>query len=344
MSPTPLSWYEQQQVEKIAAWKAEPPAYLSAILQKVTHPLVNVTEQLVRPETVVESIRDAYASSEISVHRERVLKRVGVAEVRELRERELKFCNELADMLALEASQGAMFWGAAAGGGNLLAALTSVRALMGYCLKTIHTIGYCYGFGTEEPHERDFVLGVLLIAAASTLEEKQHAIGTIGQVEDMIFEEAFEDLLQEAIGEQILETAGLMGIPMAGILTGAMHSASTIEHTAAVAKYCFVERWLRSRRRIDRIQPDPEHARSFIRRARARTANSVYWGSFGAGFVLSVPFAWLFRRVPTDNAVLEGIKNGRLDGQESARRAAARLTGSAAPDSRAQTILDAAVV
>jgi len=182
MPSAPLSWYEQQQAEKIAGWKAEPPAYLSAILQKVTHPLVNVTEHLVRPETVIESIRDAYASSEISVHRERVLNRVGVSDLSELRNRELQFCNELADQLALEASRGAMFWGAAAGGGNLLAALTSVRALMGYCLKTIHTIGYCYGFGTDEPHERDFVLGVLLIASASTLEEKQHAIGKIGEV------------------------------------------------------------------------------------------------------------------------------------------------------------------
>jgi len=160
----------------------------------------------------------------------------------------------------------------------------------------------------------------------------------------MIFEEAFEDLIQEAIGEQILETAGLMGIPLAGILTGAMHSASTIEHTAAVAKYCFAERWLRHRRRIARIEPDPEHARSFIRRARARTANSIYWGSFGAGFVLSVPFAWLFRRVPTDNVVVQGIVHGQQDGQEKARHAAARLKGSAVPESRAQMILDAAVV
>jgi len=344
MPPAPLSWYEQQQVEKIAGWKAEPPAYLSALLQKVTHPLVNVTEHLVRPETVVESIRDSYASSEISVHRERVLKKVGVTSVHELRGFELQFCNKLADQLALEASQGAMFWGAAAGGGNLLSALTSVRALMGYCLKTIHTIGYCYGFGTEEPHERDFVLGVLLIASASTLEEKQHAIGTIGEVEDMIFEEAFEDLIQEAIGEQILETAGLMGIPLAGILTGAMHSAATIEHTAAVAKYCFAERWLRQRHRIARIEPDEGHARSLVRRARSRMANSAYWGSFGAGFVLSVPFAWLLRRVPTDNVVMHGLAHGRLDGQETARRAVAKLKGTAVAESRAQLILDAAVV
>src|SRR6187402_712163 len=71
MPPAPMSWYEQQQVEKIAGWKAEPPAYLSTILAKVTHPLVNLTEHLVRRETVIESIRDAYASSEVSAHRER---------------------------------------------------------------------------------------------------------------------------------------------------------------------------------------------------------------------------------------------------------------------------------
>jgi len=343
MPPASLTWYEQQQVEKIAGWKAEPPAYLAAILSRLTHPLVNFTEHVVRRETVVESIRDAYACSEVSVHRDRVLQKAGVERIHELRHRDLQFCDQLAEEMALEAGRDAMFWGASAGGGNLLAALTSVRALMGYCLKTIHTMGYCYGFGTDEPHERDFVLGVLLIASASTLEEKHHAFGSLGKVEDMILEEAFEDLLQDAVGERILESAGLMGIPMAGILAGAVHSAATIEHTAAVAKYCFAERWLRHRHHIARISPDAEWSRSLLRRAGSRVANTVYWGAFGAGFVLSAPLVWLLHYVPTENVVCRGILDGKQEGEQSARRVVGNLKGPVTQTSRAEALLDAAV-
>ena len=107
----------------------------------------------------------------------------------------------------------------ATGGGTPLAASLSVKALMTYSLQTIHTIGYCFGYGTEEPHERDYVLGIMLIASASTLKEKQEAMVTLGKVQDMIFEEAFEELLQDAVGEQILESAGLSSLPLVGILT-----------------------------------------------------------------------------------------------------------------------------
>jgi len=74
---------------------------------------------------------------------------------------------------------------------------------MSYFLKTIHTIGACYGFGSTEPHERDYVLGIMLISSASTLEEKQNAIVRMGKVEDMIFEEASKTWCRDALAEQL---------------------------------------------------------------------------------------------------------------------------------------------
>ena len=62
----PLTRYEAEQVRKIAGWKAEPPSYVSGMLEKLTHPLVKLAEKALPPELVAETIQDAYASSEVS--------------------------------------------------------------------------------------------------------------------------------------------------------------------------------------------------------------------------------------------------------------------------------------
>jgi hypothetical protein len=339
-----LTWDEQQMVERIAAWKAEPPSYLSALLDKLTGPLVVLSKHALAPEAVAQAIRDAYASSEMFAHRETIARKAGVNDVREIRQKDLEFCRRLAADFALDASRHAMFWGAASAGGNALAALVSVEALVAYCLKTIHSIGYCFGFGTEEPHERDFVLGALLIASASTLKEKQDALATLEQIAERILEEAYAALLQETIGERILESAGLASLPLVAILTGAMESAAVVEHICAVANYCFAERWLRVRRDIGRIEPDPGGARSLPHRVRTRVAYGLYWGGYATSFILGMPLAFLFRWVPTDHAIGHGLADGTRHGSVDANRLAAKIKGTTSSVPHSLMLIEAAAV
>jgi hypothetical protein len=344
MAPAQLTEYEQRQIEKIAGWKAEPPSYVSAVLEKVTKPLVKAVEHLVPPDTIAAAIENAYASSEIQTHRVAIARRAEVKYIGELLEKDLEFCNGLADIQAWESAEKAMFWGAAAGSPNPISTLVSLNALMTYCLKTIHSIGYCYGFCPDEPHERPFVLGILLIACASTLKEKQEATVSLGKVQDMIFEEAFEDLLQDVVVEEIVTSAGLSTIPLIGMLTGAMHSATLTEHTAAVAKYCFIERWLRYHQKVDSIAPDRKRVRSVIGRSRLRIANSVYWGTFGVTFLICVPLVWLVDWIPSKNPVFEGLSDGRADARDEAVRLVEKLTATQHGAPVAQSLLDAASV
>jgi len=306
-----LTPYEAQQVRAIAGWKAEPPSYVSGMLEKLTHPLVKLAEKALPENTVAEAIDDAYISSEVSTHREKVLERAGVGELHDLRKTDLAFCDKLADEFAKVAEQRAMLAGAGTGGGNLLSALIVVKALMNYCLKTIHTVGYCYGFGTEEPHERDYVLGVMLIASAGTLKEKQHAIITLGKVEDAILEEAFEELIEDAMAEHILESGGLSSIPAIGILAGAMQFATMTQHVAKIAKLSFQERWLRVNGKLpDRILPDRRLARPWVMRVGTSASMSAYWTTFGVSFLVCVPAIWLFRLIPMKHALGEGMLAG----------------------------------
>ncbi|MFN0051644.1 MAG: EcsC family protein [Planctomycetales bacterium] len=321
-----LTAYEQQQVRRIAGWKAEPPSYISGLLDKLTHPLVKLAEKALPENTVAEAISDAYASSEVSTHREKVLLRAGVSDLHELRRVDLAVCDRLADEFAKLAEEKAMAAGAGTGGGNLLSAMIVVRSLLGYCLKTIHTVGYCYGFGTEEPHERDYVLGVMLISSAGTLKEKQNAIVTVGNVEEMILEEAFEELIEDAIAEQILSSGGLTAFPAVGILAGALQFATMTQHVARIAKFTFQERWLRANGRLEtRIAPDREYARSWARRVGANAASAMYWSTFGLSFLASVPALWMFRFVPKNHALGRGIADGRRVAVQDAVQLVERL-------------------
>lgn len=339
-----LTHHEKRQIAKIAGWKAEPPSYLYALVEQVTKPLVKAVEFVVSPDSISEAINNAYASSEIQCHREKVAERAKVDNIRELLSREMEFCDQLADEVAWECAEKAMFWGAGGGGPNLVSTLISLNALMTYCLKTIHSIGYCYGFSPDEDHERGYVLGILLVACASTLKEKQDAVTTLAKVEDMIFEEAFEDLLEDVVASEIIRSAGLNSIPLVGMLTGAMHAASLTEHTAGVAKYCFQERWLRRHGKVERIAPDRTRARSIIRRSKLRLENSVYWGAFGTTFLLCVPIAWVVSWLPQRNPVTNGIVDGKCAATSDAIQLAQKLTGMEKSLPGAEELIDVAAV
>ena len=332
-----LTLYEIEQIRKIAGWKAEPPSYVSGILEKLTHPLVKLAEKALPPKIVAETIQDAYASSEISAHREKVLEKAGVSALHELWKCDLATCDRLADQVAHLAEEKALLKGAGSGGGNLLSAVIVVRALMSYCLQTIHTIGYCYGFGTEEPHEREYVLGIMLIASAGTLEDKLHSVASIGKVTDLIVEEVFEEMIEDAVTEKIIEAGGLTTIPAIGMLAGAMQFASMTQHVSKIAKATFQERWLRVNGRIPaRIKPDRRQARPWVQRVANRTSESAYWATFAVSFLVSTPAIWAYRALPTRNALTYGMHDGGAAAVKEVQHLVATIHG--LPTHRHETV------
>jgi hypothetical protein len=333
----PLTPYESEQVRRIAGWKAEPPSYLARLRDSLSYPLVNLAERALRHEKVYELLNDAYRSSEVSTHREKVISRAGVGDLAELRCVEMATCDALADEFAKTFERRAMAVGAGVGGGNLLAAMMVVTSLLHYCLKVVHTVGYCYGFGTEEPHERDYVLGILLIASANSPREKQEAIVTLGHVEDAILAKAFEELAEDAIFGKLVESGEMSSIPSIGILLGAVEFTRMTEHVARVAKFTFQERWLRENGKlVDSIAPDSSAALAFAKRVGLKVAASAYWTTFGASFVVALPAVWLFQWVPANHALGRGLGAGRDDAVRDARRR--RLT---APTGQPAPILPA---
>lgn len=323
----PLTRYEAGEVRKVAGWKAEPPSYVSGVLEGLTYPLVKLAEKALPPSLVAETIHDAYASSEVSSHREMVLEWAGVTALHELWKADMAQCDKLADKVMFLAEEKAMLKGAGTGGGNLLSAIIVVRALMNYCLQTIHSIGYCYGFGTEEPHEREYVLGIMLIASAGSLKDKQHSVATTGNVADSIIEEAFEEMIQDAVTEQVIESGGLHTIPVIGILAGAMQFATMTQHVARIAKFTFQERWLRVNGKLEgRIKPESSLARPWVQRVATRAAESAYWSTFALSFLVSTPVLWAYRSLPAQGALRTGAAAGSAAASEKVNHLVAAMS------------------
>ena len=238
------------------------------------------------------------------------------------------------------AEQHAMLTGAGSGGGDLLSALIVTTVVDDVLSEDRTRVAACYGFGTEEDHEREYIFGVIMIAAASTLEEKQHAIITVGKVEDLILEDAFEEILEDKITEQIFQSGRLSSIPAIGILAGAVQFATITQHVAQVAKYVFQERWLRvNGRLLSRIEPQQGLARPFYQRAGDGVASTAYWSTFGIGFLVSVPVMLLGQWIPMDNAFGRGVSDGRNAAARDAEQVIGKVTGSAsAAAPAAQTV------
>lgn len=299
--------YEQQQIERIEGWKAEAPSFIAAVVEKLTLPLARLIERAVPEEDLEKWIRTAYDVSEIMADKDEAIRRAGVTEIHEMRRKDLAFCDLLADHFIHKAGESALFRTMTSAGGGML----NIRQMMSYSLKTVHNVGFCYGFGTDEPHERDFAFGVLQVACANTLKEKQHALGTLGEIEDMIVEEAFESLAEEAIIDVIAERGSLSAFPLFGMAAGAIHDANLAQYTGRVAKYCFQARRLRSQGKVDRIDAVPAFARSKMVRTAESVSNSVYWTFFSLGLMVCYPPLMLCSLIPSGNSFVQGLADGR---------------------------------
>lgn len=355
-----LTPYEIEQTHHIAGWKAESPLLMVELFEKLTHPMVVVAKRFM-PETAVrDAILAAYKAAEVFAHKEDILKQAGVSKIRELRGGSLERSDRLAEEVAKRAGEGAMMRGAVMGGAGGAGAILGMEVMVTYALKTIHSIGYCYGFDPEEPREPEFALKVLLIAAAGSLEEKQHAMAELDTLKEFVAGELVEDITKEAVesaaesavervaqqaaedflSERLLESGALRAVPFLGVLLGAISDAAVAQYIGRVAKYSFQERWLHNQHKIKTIAPDPAYARSRIQRTEGALASGLYWTTFLASFVVTFPPLFIMGLLPAGNAAERGFADGQTNAARDSRRLTGRLRGllSRSPDQPEQPV------
>ena len=314
-----LTPYEVVQYHRIAGWKSEAPSFLRTTWELIEHPLIVAVQKFIPEDTIRNELKLAYQMSEIFSERGEILRIAGISDVKELRNSSLKRCDKLAQMFIPRVSSGAYERSMAFGvtGGNSI--LTNVPITLMFALKAVHTIGFCYGFDADTLLERAYALGILRIASAKDLAQKQQAIASLRDAEDEVVSEAIEEFIATLIEDAIGKTAGEKSIPFVGAAFGAALDGAYANRVAEIAMRTFQERWMRVNDRVDIIPPDPEYARSQLRLLQGSASFCFYWATSSLSFFTTFPFLLVNSFIPHQNVIALGFSNGSRDATSDAQ-------------------------
>lgn len=264
--------YLMQQYALIKAWENEEPGVVSKTFGKLLSPVGKIISAVV-PESVIESaINAANAAAQYLTDTADVLRDGNVECVEELRTKDLKLCDQMADSVHNWAIGIATAEGGAVGATGLPGLIADIPFITTLALRTIHKIGVCYGFTADASNaeeEKAFVLGVLAAANASTLGEKAGFILGLKQISVLIQRNAWKKLAEmgtanllaksivsvrqaaKLIGVNLTKRKASQSIPFIGGAVGAALNASFINDIAWAARRSYQRRWLEENKVIE---------------------------------------------------------------------------------------------
>lgn len=264
--------YLMQQYALIKAWENEEPGVVSKTFGKLLSPVGKIISAVV-PESVIESaINAANAAAQYLTDTADVLRDGNVECVEELRTKDLKLSDQLADSVHNWAVGIATAEGGAVGATGLPGLIADIPFITTLALRTIHKIGVCYGFTADASNaeeEKAFVLGVLAAANASTLGEKAGFILGLKQISVLIQRNAWKKLAEmgsasflaksivsvrqaaKLIGVNLTKRKASQSIPFIGGAVGAALNASFINDIAWAARRSYQRRWLEENKVIE---------------------------------------------------------------------------------------------
>ena len=264
--------YLMQQYALIKAWENEEPGVVSKTFGKLLSPVGKLISVVV-PEKVIESaINAANAAAQYLTDTDDVLRDGNVESIEELRTKDLKLCDEMADSVHNWAVGIATAEGVAGGFVGLPGLAADIPFITTLALRTIHKIGVCYGYvadASNAEEEKAFVLGVLAAANASTLGEKAGFILGLKQISVLIQRNAWKKLAEmgsanflaksivsvrqaaKLIGVNLTKRKASQSIPFIGGAVGAALNASFINDIAWAARRSYQRRWLEENKVIE---------------------------------------------------------------------------------------------
>ena len=306
-----LTPYEAEQVRRIAAWKSEPPHSLGELWKRVTLPAAHAIQRAIPHRVVRAAITRAYDASELVAGEEDVKRRARISDLTELRQGPLERCDRLAVSIGAAAEGLAAIEGAATGAGGLFTTFLDVPLLFVLGVRTIRKIGHCYGYPLAHHQDRHFVLGVMTVAMAASLDIRRERIHRLRELEEMLIEETQEDVLTEEALSVLFQLEVFGDIPGVGAISGGALNWHYMRRVEEAARMLFQERWLRDKGKVSYVGPAEVHARHLATGWSGTLNRVAYSSSYGLGFGLALPVyavAALLR--PTDNALTRGLRDG----------------------------------
>jgi len=256
--------YEKKQLEGIKVWRAEEPGVIGKAFGLVIEPLAWLVKKVVPEAAIRGALSGAHSAAKWMTDTKDVIRDGGVESVSELRAKDLELSDKLADEVHNWAIGIAVVEGAGTGAFGLPGMAADIPALITLSLRTIHKIGICYGFEVKTPEDEQFVLGILAVAGANTIEEKVAAMTALRELEVILTKLTWKKISEAAakqqfskesaiftvkslakqLGINITKRKALASIPFIGAAIGGSVNGWYIKEVGWSARRLFQERWL----------------------------------------------------------------------------------------------------
>jgi EcsC protein family len=288
-----LTPYEAEQVEQIAGWKSTPPNAFSELFKLITTSVSNLVEKVIPDRLVIGAIEKAYQVSERIAGQEDIKRQGGVAQLGELREKPLEECDRLAQGVAVTALTLATIEGAATGAAGVLTTVIDIPLLFILSLRTILRVGHCYGYSLDHPHDRTFVLGVLITATSGSLATKRKRLDQLREIKHLLVEETQEEILADEALAILFQLEIFEEVPGVGLISGALLNLAFVRRVEITARRVFQERWLEDNGKVHVIKPAAVHARHLAHGWRGAVGRAAYSGCYAVAFGVTFPAYFL---------------------------------------------------
>lgn len=260
--------YEKSQEREIEKWKSEEPSVISKTFGVILSPLTWAVNKVI-PEAAIKSAIDLSSSAaEWLTDTSDVIRDAKVGSVAELRGKDLKLSDDLANEVHNWAIGFATAEGAGTGFAGLPGLAADIPAIIVQALRVCHKIGICYGYEAKSKEDRDFILGIMSASSANTMEEKVSALAVLRSIENIIAKQTWKKIAQTAstntasreamvmlfknlakqLGVNLTKRKALQAIPFVGAAVGGSVNGWYLKEVGWAARRMFQERWLSDRR------------------------------------------------------------------------------------------------
>src|SRR5882724_9360812 len=140
-----LTPYEQDALSELRAWQEEGPGWGTRLLAKPASKAAEIVQTLIPASALRAALEGAHRVAHKLSDRRSILKRAGVAELKDLRAQPLELCDRLAHSVKRRSMAMAGAGGAAFGIAGAAGLVADVPALITLALRAIVRTGLCYG-------------------------------------------------------------------------------------------------------------------------------------------------------------------------------------------------------
>lgn len=256
--------YERGQIGEVAEWKADEPGVISKRFGQAMEPLAWAIRMVVPEAAIRGALSLSNSAARWMTDTNDVVRDGGVSNIAELRTKELKLSDRLANEVHNWAIGLAVAEGTGTGMFGLPALAADIPTIITLALRTIHKIGVCYGYEAKTEADEKFVLGILAASGANTIEEKTVAITTLRVIETILAKQTWKKITENAAQQQISKEGAILtvkalarqlginitkrkalaAIPVIGAAISGSVNGWYIKEVGWAARRLFQDRWL----------------------------------------------------------------------------------------------------